>query len=147
MFKFLIFSVFVTSIFALIYPGEKENANLTDYCYSLEKIVLNNAFDSKKKIGRTTKMIAKGISSFGVENSRGDFITNIIDTYKLEYEDSLINLIPTKIYCFGGYWIKKFQPDTFEFIFFEILEKVFEESYEDLKSDIKDNLELKRLFY
>ena len=145
MFKFLIPSIFVISVFALIYPGEKENTTLTDYCFSLEKIVVKNAFDSKKIIGRTTKMIANGISSFGVENSRGDFITNIIDTFKLEYEDSFINLIPTKIYCFGGYWIKKFQPNTFEFIFFEILEKVIEESYEDLKSDIKDNLELKRL--
>ena len=138
--KLLIPSVFVISLIGLIYPTEKENSNLTDYCFSLEKIVAKNTFQSKKNIDVTTKMIAKGLTSFGIDNSRGKLTMNIIDTYKSESDNSIIKLIPTKIYCLGGYWIEKFQPGTFESIFYEAIEEVVEETYTDLKEDIKDNL-------
>ena len=65
--KLLIPSVFVISLFGLIYPTEKENTNLTDYCFSLEKILAKNAFESKKNIDGTSKMIVKGLASFGIE--------------------------------------------------------------------------------
>ena len=138
--KLLIPSVFVISLIGLIYPTEKEKTNLTDYCFSLEKIVAKNTFDSTNKIDGTTKMIAKGVASFGVENSRGDLTTKIIDTFKSESEDSFVKLIPTKIYCLGGYWIEKFQPGTFESIFYEAIQQVVEETYSDLKEDIEDNV-------
>ena len=138
--KLLIPSVFVISLFGLIYPTEKENTNFTDYCFSLEKIVAKNTFESKKNIDGTTKMIAKGLASFGMENSRGDLTTNIIDTFKSESDNSLLKFIPTKIYCLGGYWIEKFQPGTFESIFYEAIEQVVEETYNDLKEDIKNNV-------
>ena len=138
--KLLIPSVFVISLFGLIYPTEKENTNLTDYCFSLEKIVAKNTFESKKNIEGTTKMIAKGFASFGIENTRGDLTTNIFDTYKSESFNSILKLIPTKIYCLGGYWIEKFQPGTFESIFYEAIEEVVQETYTDFKEDIKDNL-------
>ena len=140
--KLLIPSVFVISLFGFIYPTEKENTNLTDYCFSLEKIVIKNTFESKKNIDGTTKMIAKGLASFGMENSRGDLTTNIIDTFKSESDNSLLKFIPTKIYCLGGYWIEKFQPGTFESIFYEAIQQVVEETYSDLKEDIEDNLNL-----
>ena len=138
--KLLIPSIFVISLVGLIYPTEKENTNLTDYCFSLEKIVAKNTFDSANKIDGTTKMIAKGIASFGVKNSRGDLTTNIIDTFKSESDNSFVKLIPTKIYCLGGYWIEKFQPGTFESMFYEAIEQVVEESYDELKKDIEDNV-------
>ena len=138
--KLLIPSVFVISLFGLIYPTEKENTNLTDYCFSLEKIVAKNTFESKKNINGTTKMIAKGLASFGMENTRGDLTTNVIDAFKSESDDPLLKFIPTKIYCLGGYWIEKFQPGTFESIFYESIEEVVEETYTDLKEDIKDNV-------
>ena len=138
--KLLIPSVFVISLFGLIYPTEKEKTNLTDYCFSLEKIVAKNTFESKKNIEGTTKMIAKGFASFGIENTRGNLTTNIFDTYKSESFNSILKLIPTKIYCLGGYWIEMFQPGTFESIFYEAIEEVVEETYTDLKEDIKDNL-------
>ena len=138
--KLLIPSVFVISLFGLIYPTEKENTNLTDYCFSLEKIVAKNTFDSTNKIDGTTKMIAKGVASFGVENSRGDLTTKIIDTFKSESEDSFVKLIPTKIYCLGGYWIEKFQPGKFESIFYEAIQQVVKETYSDFKKDIEDNV-------
>ena len=137
--KLLIPSVFVISLFGLNYPTEKENTNLTDYCFSLEKIVAKNTFDSTNKIDGTTKMIAKGVASFGVENSRGDLTTKIIDTFKSESEDSFVKLIPTKIYCLGGYWIEKFQPGTFESIFYEAIEEMVEETYSNFKEDIENN--------
>ena len=79
--KLLIPSIFIISLFGLIYPSEKENTNLTDYCFSLEKIIAKNTFESKKDLDGTTKMLAKGLVSFGMENSRGNLTTNIIDTY------------------------------------------------------------------
>ncbi len=138
--KLLIPSIFIISLFGLIYPSEKENTNLTDYCFSLEKIIAKNTFESKKDLDGTTKMLAKGLVSFGMENSRGNLTTNIIDTYKSESDNFFLELIPTKIYCLGGYWIEKFQPGTFESIFFEAIEEVVEETYTDLKEDIKDNV-------
>ena len=138
--KLLIPSVFIFCLFGLIYPTEKENTNLTDYCFSLEKIVAKNTLESKKNIDGTTKIMAKGLASFGMENSRGDLMKNIIFKFKSESDDSLVKLIPTKIYCLGGYWIEKFQPGTFESIFYEAIEEVVEETYTDLKKDIKDNL-------
>ena len=138
--KLLIPSVFVISLFGFIYPTEKENTNLTDYCFSLEKIIIKNTFESKKNIDGTTKMIAKGLASFGMENSRGDLTTNIIDTFKSESDNSLLKFIPTKIYCLGGYWIEKFQPGTFESIFYEAIQQVVKETYSDLKEDIEDNV-------
>ena len=140
MIRLLIPSVFLISLFGLIYPSEKENTNLTDYCFSLEKIVAKNTFESKNNLDVTTKMIAKGLASFGIENSRGNLTKNIIDTFKSESDDSLVKLIPTKIYCLGGYWIEKFQPGTFESIFYEAIEEVVEETYSELKEDIKDNV-------
>ena len=138
--KLLIPSLFFISLFGLIYPTEKENTNLTDYCFALEKIMAKNTFESKNNIDGTTKMIAKGLASFGTENSRGDLTKNIIDTFKSESDNSLVKVIPTNIYCLGGYWIEKFQPGTFESIFYEVIEEVVEKIYADLKDDIKDNV-------
>ena len=138
--KLFISSVFVISLFGLIYPTEKENTKFTDYCFSLEKIVAKNTFESKKNIDSSTRMIAKGLASFGIENSRGDLTKNVIDTFKIESDDFILKLIPTKIYCLGGYWIEKFKPGTFESIFYEVIEKVVEDTYTDLKEDVKDNV-------
>ena len=138
--KLLIPSIFIISLLGLIYPTEKENTNLSDYCFSLEKILARNTLDSKNNIDGTTKMMAKGLASFGIENSRGELTAKIIDTYKSGSENYFIKLIPTKIYCLGGYWIEKFQPGIFESMFYEEIEQVVDESYKDLKEDIKDNL-------
>ena len=62
------------------------------------------------------------------------------DNYKSESDNSLVKVIPTNIYCLGGYWIEKFQPGTFESIFYEVIEEVVEKIYADLKDDIKDNV-------
>ena len=140
MLKFLIPSVFIISLFGLIYPSKKENTNLTDYCFSVEKIVSKNTFESKNNIDGKTKIIARRIASIGVENSRGRLTTKIIDNYKSESDNSFAKLVPTKIYCLVGYWIEKFQPGTFESIFFEAIEEVVEETYQEIRDDLEDNI-------
>ncbi len=140
MLKLLIPSVFIISLFGLIYPSKKENTNLTDYCFSVEKILAKNTFESKNKIDDKTKMIAKRISSIGVENSKGYLTTKIIDIYKSESDNSFVKLIPTKIYCLGGYWIEKLRPGTFESIFFEAIDEVVKETYDDIRDDVNGNL-------
>ena len=85
-------------------------------------------------------MIAQGLASFGIDNSRGDLTTKIIDSFKSESDNPLVKIVPSKIYCLGGYWIEKFRPGTFESIFYEAIEEVVEETYSDLKEDFKDNL-------
>ena len=138
--KLLIPSVFIISLFGIIYPTEKENTNLGDYCFSLEQIVAKNTFQSTNKIDGTTKMIAKGLTSFAVKNSRGDLTIKIIDTYKSESDDLFVKIIPTKIYCLAGYWIEKFKPGIFESIFYEAIKEVVDESYKDLKENFKDDV-------
>ena len=138
--KFLIPSIFVISLVGLIYPNEKENTNISDYCFSLEKILARNTFESTNNIDGTAKMIAKGLASVGVQNSRGDLTIKIFETYKSESDHLFVKIIPTKIYCLGGYWIEKFKPGTFESIFYESLEEVVKETYGELKEDIKDNV-------
>ena len=138
--RILIPSVFIISLVGLIYPTEKENTNLSDYCFSLERIVARNTFESTNNIDGTTKMIVKGLASFGVQNSKGDLTIKIIDTFKSESDNLLVKIIPTKMYCLGGYWIEKFKPGTFESKFYKTIEEVFEETYGDLKEDIKDNI-------
>lgn len=138
--KLLISSVFIISLFGLIYPSEKENTNLTEYCFSLEKIIAKNAFESKKNIDDETKIISKRIASIGIDNSRGNLTRKMIVKFKSESDNSFLKLIPTKAYCVGGYWIEKFQPGTFESIFYDAIKEVFKDTYKNTKEDIEDNV-------
>ena len=62
--KLLIPSIFVISLFGLIYPTEKENTKFTDYCFSLEKIVTKNTFESKPRWQRALVMLAGPVANF-----------------------------------------------------------------------------------
>ena len=54
---FLLFSSLLT-----IYPSKKENTNLLDYCYSLEKILSRNSVEKTKNLSKIHKNIAKNIT-------------------------------------------------------------------------------------
>ena len=56
---FLLFSSFIT-----ILPSKKENTNLTDYCYSLEKILSRNSLKKSKNIQNKYKSFAKDLKFF-----------------------------------------------------------------------------------
>ena len=62
-------------------------------------------------------------------------MTNIIDRYKSESDNYLLELIPTKIYCLGGYWIENIKPGTFESIFLAKSKKTINE-FKDFKDEV-----------
>ena len=74
---FLLFSSFIT-----ILPSKKENTNLTDYCYSLEKILSRNALKKSKNIQNKYKSFAEDITLFGTSKTKGEFVNKIIDQFK-----------------------------------------------------------------
>ena len=54
---FLFFCSFIT-----IYPSHKENTNLLDYCYSIEKILFRNSLEKNKDISKKYKNFVKDIT-------------------------------------------------------------------------------------
>ena len=111
---FLLFSSFIT-----ILPSKKENTNLTDYCYSLEKILSRNSLKKSKNIQNKYKSFAKDITLFGTSKTKGEFVNKIIDQYKNSKKSFAIVLVPNKVYCLGGYWIEAVNPGTFQSIFYK----------------------------
>ena len=111
---FLLFSSFIT-----IYPSKKENTNLTDYCFSLEKILSRHALKKSENIPIKYKSFAKDITLFGTNKTKGEFVNKILDQYKTSKKSFVINLLPNKLYCLGGYWIEEVKPGTFQSIFYE----------------------------
>ena len=75
--SFLLFSSLIT-----IYPSKKENTTFFDYCYSLEKILFRNSFEKSKNISKNFQLLAKDITLFGTNKTRGTFANKIIDQYK-----------------------------------------------------------------
>ena len=114
----LTFFLFLCS-FISIYPSQKENTYLIDYCYSLEKIISRNSIEKSKNLSTKYKTFAKDITLFGSEKTKGRLVHKIIDNYKNTKKSTIINLIPNKLYCFLGYWIEEVNPGTFQSIFYE----------------------------
>ncbi len=72
MLKKLLVSFFaLIGLFSSIYPTEKENTKLFDYCFSLEKILIRNSLDNRKNVSGEIKIISKALASVGMDNSRG----------------------------------------------------------------------------
>ena len=140
--KILVPSFFLISLICSIYPTEKENTKLFDYCFSLEKILIRNSLESRKNVSGEIQIISKALVSVGMDNSRGDLTKKIIDQYKLSEDSGLISFLPTKIYCLSGYWIEKFRPGTFESIVYESSKEKVNEFYDEygiiLRNDIND---------
>mgnify|MGYP001305917841 FL=1 len=75
--SFLVFSSFIT-----IYPSKKENTNLFDYCYCLEKILSRNSVEKSKNLSKNVQSFAKDITVFGTNKTKGALANKIIDQYK-----------------------------------------------------------------
>ncbi len=140
--KLLVSSFFLIGLISSIYPTEKENTKLFDYCFSLEKILVRNSLDYRKNISDEIKIISKALASVGMDNSRGDLTKQIIDKYKTSDESVLFSFVSTKIYCLSGYWIEKFRPGTFESIVYESSKEKVEKFYDEygiiLKNDVNN---------
>ena len=140
--KLFVASFFFIGLIGSIYPIEKENTKLFDYCFSLEKILVRNSLVNRKNVSGEIKIVSKALASVGMENSTGDLTKRIINQYKSSDESVLISFVPTKIYCLSGYWIEKFRPGTFESIVYESSKEKVEEFYDEyeiiLKNDVND---------
>ena len=110
----ILFSSFIT-----VYPSKKENTNLINYCYSLEKILSRNAFEKSKNISKNFKPLAKDITLFWTNKTKGTFANKIIDQYKNSKKLFILNFVPNQIYCLAGYWIEEVSPGTFQSIIYK----------------------------
>ena len=117
--KFLLTSFLLLSSLITIYPLTKENTNFFDYCYSLEKIISRNTLEKRKNLSKNFKSLAKDITLFGTNKTKGTFANKIIDQYKNSKKLFFITLIPNQIYCLAGYWIETVSPGKFESIFYQ----------------------------
>ena len=98
MFKnFLLTSFLLFSSFISIYPSKKENTDLIDYCYSLEKILAINSLErSKNFFLKRYKNYAKDFTSFGTNKTKGALVNKIIDEYKTYKKSYIVNIVPNQ---------------------------------------------------
>ena len=140
--KILVSSFFLIGLVGSIYPAEKENTKLFDYCFSLEKILVRNSLEGRRNISDEIPIISKALASVGMNSSRGDLTKKVIDEYKNSDESVLFSFVPTKIYCLSGYWIENFRPGSFESIVYESSKEKVKEFYDEygiiLRKDVND---------
>ena len=77
--SFLLFSTLIT-----IYPSKKENTNFFDYCYSLEKIISRNSVEKSNNLSKNFRHLAKDITRFGINKTKGTFAADIKKSLKKE---------------------------------------------------------------
>ena len=147
--KFILTSFLLFSSLITIYPSKKENTNFFDYCYSLEKIISRNTLEKRKYISKNIKSLAKDITLFGTNKTKGNFANKIIDQYKNSKKLFIINVIPNQIYCLAGYWIEEVSPGKFESIFYKKTKQKINE-YKNTKKEVDEfikeiNLEYKSI--
>jgi len=117
--KFILTSFLLFSSLITIYPSKKENTNFFNYCYSLEKIISRNTLEKSKNLSKNFMSLAKDITLFGTNKTKGTFANKIINQYKNSKNLFIINVVPNQIYCLAGYWIEEVSPGKFESIFYE----------------------------
>ena len=150
MFKNILFTFFLIFVsFITIYPSKKENTNLTDYCYSLEKILSRNSLEKSKNALKKYKNFANDITLFGTNKTKGALVNKAIDQYKISKKLYIITFIPNEFYCLAGYWIESVKPGTFQSIIYEKSKQKINQ-YRNIKKEIngfiKDiNLEYKSI--
>ena len=138
MFKKLLLTFFLLFLsFITIYPSKKENTNLIDYCYSLEKILSRNSLEKTKNVSQKYKNFVKDITFFGTNKTKGALVNKIINQYKISRKSYIINLVPNKFYCFGGYWIEVIKPGTFQTIFYKKSKETINQ-YKSTKKEVDE---------
>ena len=138
MFKnFLLTFFLVFSALIAIYPSKKQNTNLSNYCYSFEKILSRNSLEKNKNVSQKYKNFAKDISLFGTNKTKGALVNKIINQYKTSKQSYIISLVPNKFYCLSGYWIERINPGTFQSIFYKQSKQKINE-YKNTKKEIDE---------
>ena len=138
MFKKLLLTFFLfIGSFIIIYPSKKENTELFDYCYSLEKIFIRNSVEKNKNSSKNFKTLLEDITKFGANKTKGAFANNIINQYKNSKKLLILNLVPNQIYCLAGYWIEVVNPGKFETIFYKKSKQKIDE-YKNIKKEVDE---------
>ena len=137
--KLLFISFLLLSLTSIIYPSERENTKLYDYCYSLEKIISRNSLKKRKNFSGKIQSISKDILKLGINQTKGSLINEMIDQYKSTKNSTIVNFLPNKFYCYLGYWTENIKPGTFESIFYEKSKKTINE-LKELKDDVDEFL-------
>ena len=133
--KLFLTSFLLVSMIGVYYPSKKENTRIFDYCYALEKILSRNSIKKRKNISEKVKSLAKDISKFGVNKTRGSLMNKMINQYKTSKNSFILNVFPNKIYCFSGYWVEKVIPGTFESVIYDVGKKKINE-FRELKEEV-----------
>ena len=147
--KLFLTSFLLISMIGVYYPSKKENTRIFDYCYSLEKILSRNSIKKRKNISEKVKSLAKDISRFGVNKTRGSLMNKMINQYKTSKNSFILNIIPNKIYCFSGYWVENVMPGKFESVIYNKGKKKINE-FREFKEEVDGlinnfNLEYKNI--
>ena len=136
MFKNLLLAFLILfSSFITIYPSKKENTNLIDYCYSLEKILSRNSTEKNKNLSKNFKAYLEDITSYGTNKTKGELVNKIIDEYKNYKNLFILTIVPNQIYCLAGYWIEELSPGTFQSIIYEKSKQKINQ-YENTKKEV-----------
>ena len=135
--KFLLTSFLLLSSIITIYPSKKENTNFSDYCYSLEKIISRNTLEKSKNFSTIYNSLAKDITLFGANKSKGALVNKIIDQYKNSKNLYFINFVPNKFICLAGYWIEDINPGIFKSIFYEKSKQKINQ-YRDIRNEVDE---------
>ena len=130
--SFLIFSSLIT-----IYPSKKENTKFFNYCFSLEKIISRNSVEKSKNLSKNFKPLAKDITLFGTNKTKGKLANKIIDQYKNSKKLFIVTFVPNQIYCLAGYWIEVANPGQFESIFYKKSKQKINE-YKNIKKELDE---------
>ena len=125
--KLFITSFLLISMIGVYYPSKKENTRIFDYCYSLEKILSRNSIKKRKNISEKVKSLARDISRFGVNQTRGSLMNKMINQYKTNKNSLILNILPNRIYCFSGYWVERVMPGKFESVIYNKSKKKINE--------------------
>ena len=142
--SFLLFSSLIT-----IYPSKREKTNFFDYSFSLEKIISRNSVVKSKNLSKNFRLLAKDITLFGTNKTKGNLANKIIDQYKNSKKLFIVTFVPNQIYCLAGYWIEVANPGKFESIFYKKSKQQIDE-YKNIKKEVDDfikdiNLEYKSI--
>ena len=132
----LTFFLFFCSLI-VIYPSKKENTHLLDYCYSLEKILSRNSLGKNKKFSTKYNSLAKDITLFGANKTKGALVNKIIDQYKNSKKLYFINFVPNQFFCLAGYWIEDINPGIFQSIFYEKSKQKLNQ-YRDIRNEVDE---------
>ncbi len=127
---FLLFGPLIT-----IYPSNKEDTNLFDYCYSFEKILSRNSIEKSKNLSKKFKTFAKDMTLFGTNKTKGSLVNKLIDQYKTSKNLFIITFVPNQIYCLAGYWIEQINPGIFKSIFYEKSQQKINK-YKDINKEV-----------